>query len=181
MMVKAKVMRNTAVVFLLSAIAWPTIASAEPRLLQFGPPSSEVAFRAYKLGLLPLDGRFQHFGGRLSYDPYNHGNCQVELSVDAASLATEDPSMLAIVAGPDFLDVTDLPSLSYSGSCDGGTIYGILEMHGVSHPFKLDLTWAPDEVHSEGRLLRAAWCMTAMPTLAGRTIRIKVSIPLPAK
>jgi polyisoprenoid-binding protein YceI len=76
MMVKAKVMRNTAVVFLLSAIAWPTIASAEPRLLQFGPPSSEVAFRAYKLGLLPLDGRFQHFGGRLSYDPYNHPPCQ---------------------------------------------------------------------------------------------------------
>ena len=65
-------MRNTAVLFLLSAIAWPTSASAEPRLLQFGPPSSEVAFGAYKLGLLPLDGRFQHFSGRLAYTYRSH-------------------------------------------------------------------------------------------------------------
>ena len=89
--------------------------------------------------------------------------------------------MRAIVAGPDFLDVTEFPSLAYTGSCEGGAIDGTLGMHGVSHPFTLDVTWTPDEVHAEGRLLRASWGMTAMPALAGRTIRIKVSIPLPAK
>jgi hypothetical protein len=36
-------------------------------------------------------------------------------------------------------------------------------------------------VEAEGRLLRATWGMTALPNLAGRTIRIRVSIPLPAE
>ena len=47
-------------------------------------------------------------------------------------------------------------------------------------PFALTLTWTPDSVHGEGRLARADWGMTALPLLAGRTIRIRVSIPLTA-
>jgi hypothetical protein len=42
----------------------------------------------------------------------------------------------------------------------------------------LALTWAADGVSAEGRLVRANWGMTALPLLAGRTIRIRVVIPL---
>jgi polyisoprenoid-binding protein YceI len=155
-------------------------ASAEPRELHFGPPSSEVDFRAYKLGLLPADGTFASFSGQLSYDPDDHARCQVNLHVDAASVTSDDPTTRSIVPGPDFLDVAHFPLLAYTGSCNASGLDGTLDMHGVTHPFALTVTWTHDGVVAEGRLVRADWGMTALPTVGGRTIRIRVSIPLPA-
>lgn len=169
-----------AVVGALCLVATAASASAEPRELRFGPPSSEVDFRAYKLGLLPADGTFASFGGQLSYDPEDHAHCQVKLHVDAASVTSDDATMRTIAPGPDFLDVARFPSLAYTGTCNAGGLDGTLDMHGVAHPFALTVTWTHDGVVAEGRLVRADWGMTALPALGGRTIRIRVSIPLPA-
>ncbi len=159
-------------------MAWTGYAQAEPRRIAIAPPSSEVDFRAYKLGLVPLDGSFRAFSGWLSYDPENRGRCEVHLMIDAASLAVPEPAMGNVVAGPDFLDVTRYPSLTYSGTCSGDRVDGALKMHGVTGAFPLALTWSPDGVSAEGRLVRADWGMGALPLLAGRTIRIRVVIPL---
>ncbi|HLY87948.1 MAG TPA: YceI family protein [Acetobacteraceae bacterium] len=156
----------------------PACAQAEPRRIAIAPPSSEVEFRAYKLGLVPLDGSFRAFSGWLSYDPENRGRCEVHLTIDAASLTVPASAMRNVVAGPDFLDVARYPSLTYSGTCSGDRVDGALNMHGVTGAFPLGLTWAADGVSAEGRLVRADWGMTALPLLAGRTIRIRVVIPL---
>lgn len=176
----AKVMRSLPTTLVLLSVLLPVGLRAEPRELRFGPPASEVAFRAYKLGLLPLDGNFQQFSGRLTYDPANHSSCRVELRVAADSLVTDEPLMRDTVAGPDFLNTARFPSLTYTGTCVGDEMDGALGMHGVSHPFALSLHWTGSRIQAEGRLLRAEWGMTALPGLAGRTIRIRVSIPLPA-
>ena len=154
----------------------PACAQAEARRIAITPPSSEVEFRAYKLGVVPLDGSFRAFSGWLSYDPENRGRCEVHLTIAAASLAVPEPAMQNVVAGSDFLDVTRYPSLSYSGACSGDRVDGALNMHGVTGDFPLTLTWAHDGVSAEGRLSRADWGMTALPLLAGRTIRIRVEI-----
>ena len=173
-------MRVAATLLIAGCLLQPSAAAwAAPRQLTFGPPTSEVDFRAYKLGLLPADGSFTRFSGRLTYDPDNHAACRVELHVDAASVASSDPATSSIVPGPDFLDVTRFPSLAYTGACEAHGLDGALDMHGVTHPFALSLTWTEAGVEAEGRLLRAEWGMTALPNLAGRTIRIRVSIPLP--
>ena len=157
-----------------------TDAAAAPRRIEFGPPTSEVAFRGYGMGVMPIDGRFTHFDGRLIYDPDDHARCQVVLDVDVASLVTEDPSMRTTVVGSDFLDAARFPSMTYQGACDARGLGGRLGMHGVTNAFELSLTWSGDEVVAEGRLLRADWGMTAMPLLGGRTVRIRVSVRLPA-
>jgi len=169
-----------AALFVLCLVATGAGASAETRELRFGPPSSGVDFRAYKLGVLPADGTFASFSGQLSYDPDDHARCHVKLHVDAASVTSDDPTTRTMVPGPDFLDVTRFPSLAYTGSCNASGLDGTLDMHGVSHPFALSVTWTRDGVVAEGRLVRADWGMTALPALGGRTIRIRVSIPLPA-
>ena len=156
----------------------PACVQAETRRVAIAPPSSEVEFRAYKLGLVPLDGSFGVFSGSLSYDPDNPGRCEVHLSIIAASLAMPEPVMRNVVAGPDFLDITRYPSLAYSGTCSGDRVDGALNMHGVTGAFPLTLTWSQDRVSAEGRLRRADWGMTALPLLAGRTIRIRVRISL---
>ena len=54
----------------------------------------------------------------------------------------------------------------------------MLAMHGVTQPFALSLDWNGDGVVAEGRLVRAEWGMTAMSFLGGRTVRIRVTVPL---
>lgn len=163
---------------LLATIA-ASSASGAPRHMHFGPPSSEVSFRAYKLGLLPLDGSFTRFTGSLTYDPDDHGFCDVRLDVDTASLATQDASLRSVVAGPEFMDVARFPSLTYQGKCEANGVAGKLNMHGVDRAFVLALAWSPGKVDAEGRLVRADWGMTARPVLGGRTIRIRVKVALP--
>src|SRR6266705_984914 len=107
-----------AVLAALCLVATHASASAEPRELRFGPPSSEVDFRAYKLGLLPADGTFTSFSGQLTYDPDDHARCQVALRVNAASVTSDDATTRTMVPGPDFLDVARFPSLAYTGTCN---------------------------------------------------------------
>jgi polyisoprenoid-binding protein YceI len=157
-----------------------TGATAAPRRIVLAPPASQVEFRAYGLGLVPIDAQFARFTGWLSYDPDDPTTCQVELKVDVASLATDDSSVHDTVIGPDFMDAARFPSLDYAGTCRQRGIGGMLGMHGVTRPFELSLTWGRDAVVAEGRLARADWGMTAMPILGGRTVRIRVTVALPA-
>jgi hypothetical protein len=57
------------VVLGLLLICSPGGAQASMRQIQFGPPASEAGFRAYGLGLLPIDASFTRFQGHLTYDP----------------------------------------------------------------------------------------------------------------
>ena len=161
----------------LVACAMP--APAMPRRIQLDPSTSEVAFRAYGLGLLPLDGHFTRFGGWLTYDPDNHATCQVDLRADVASLVTDDPAVRDTVLGADFMDASRYPHLEYTGTCGPSGLGGMLGMHGVTKPFALALTWEQREVVAEGRLVRADWGMTQRAVLGGRTVRIRVTVPLP--
>lgn len=156
-----------------------TAAQAAPRRITLSPPAGEVEFRAYGLGILPIDGHFSRFSGALTYDPDNHAVCQVALTAEVASLATDDPAVRDTVVGPDFMDAGKYPSLKYAGTCHDAAINGTLDMHGVARQFELSLTWDPEQVVAEGRLTRADWGMTAMSFRGGRTVRIRVTVPLP--
>ncbi len=155
-----------------------TTAQAAPHQIALAPPATEVDFRAYGLGLLPIDARFTRFTGTLTYDPDDHAACRVELTVDAASLLTQDAPLRDTITGPDFMDAARFPSLNYAGTCQANAIAGTLGMHGVTRPFSLSLAWTHDAVMAEGSLQRAEWGMTAMPILGGRTVRIRVTVPL---
>jgi polyisoprenoid-binding protein YceI len=171
-------MRAATLLLSASLACFATGAEAAARRIALAPPQAEVTFRAYGLGLVPLDGRFARFSGWLTYDPDDHGNCHVDLSADVASLAMEDASVRETVVGPDFMDAPRFPTLVYAGSCQQQGLDGMLGLHGVTRPFALSLTWSPGRVVAEGQLRRAEWGMTAMPFVAGRTVRIVVSVPL---
>lgn len=171
-------MLRAALLVVVSVACLAVRAQAADLRIAITPPSSEVEFRAYRLGVIPLDGSFREFTGWLTYDPDQHQRCEVHLAINATTVSVPDSAMPGIVAGPDFLDVARFPSLTYSGTCNADGVSGALNMHGVTGAFRLALTWMPDSVQAEGHLLRADWGMTALPLLAGRTIRIRVVIPL---
>jgi len=144
------------------------------------PGGSSVAIRTYGLGLLPLDGQFTRFHGRFVYDPDAPAHCTVALQVDVSSLTMTPATMGETVLGPDFLDAARYPALAYEGACNVEGLAGQLTMHGVTRPFALTLDRQAEAVTAVGRLLRADWGMTARPLLGGSTVRITVTVKLPA-
>ena len=159
--------------------AWlPLSANAASDRLDLAPPASEVAIRTWGLGLLPLDGRFTSFHGSLRYNSEQH-TCRVSLIVDVASLAMADQAARDTIVGEEFLDAARFPTLTYAGDCNAPDVAGTLGMHGFSRPLTLSLDWDPARIVATGELRRDDWGMTAMPILAGHTIRIRVSISLP--
>jgi polyisoprenoid-binding protein YceI len=163
---------------ILSLAALTAAAVAAPRRVELAPPGSAVGFRAYGLGLLPLDGQFARFRGWLTYDPEQPAVCQVNLAVEVASLAMSDAGTRDLVVGPDFMDASNHPLMVYAGTCQPSGLGGTLDLRGVNRPFGLSLTWRADRVVAVGQLHRADWGMTAMPILAGPIIRIEVTVPL---
>jgi polyisoprenoid-binding protein YceI len=163
---------------IVAACAQPCESSAAEKRVALTPEAGSVGIRAYKLGVFPLDGVFHRFHGWLTFDPTNHADCRVDLRVDVASLTVSSPAMLQRVLGPEFLDATHYPSLTFQGACNGDGLDGSLAMHGVTRPFALALDWRHQSVNAVGRLQRGDWGMRALPILAGPTVRIAVSVRL---
>ncbi len=166
-------------VFAIIILFFAAAGDAAPLRIELVPPASEVEFRAYGLGLLPLDGQFTRFHGWLTYDPGDQATCNVDLTVEVASLAMADAPTRDTITGPDFMDAANHPLMKYSGACGLSGLNGTLDLRGISHAFGLSLTWSDDRVVAVGDLRRADWGMTAMPILAGPTVRIRVAVRLP--
>ena len=171
-------LRTVVLACMLVGMARPTPGHADTVRADLAPADGVVAFRAYGMGLLPLDGEFGRFHGSVTYDPRDHAACRVELRVDVASLGMSTDALRDNVLGPDFLDAGRFPFMEYFGACAGDGLEGRLDMHGVVRPFALTLDWTHDGVVATGRLRRADWGMTAMPVLGGSTVRIKVTVRL---
>jgi polyisoprenoid-binding protein YceI len=158
----------------------PCHAMAADVSVELSPGHSTVGFRAYGFGLLPLDGQFTQFRGRFTYDPDAPSHCSVTLQAGVASLAMTPETAGETVLGPDFLDAARFPTLAYDGACSPEGLTGVLTMHGATRPFTLTMDWRAAGVTAVGRLRRADWGMTARPLLGGSTVRITVTVPLPA-
>jgi len=139
------------------------------------PPGDSVGFRAYVLGIVPVDGQFERFHGRLSLaDP-----CHLDLEVETASLVLSNPDRTRQVTGPEFLDAARFPALRFSGDCRGETLDGVLTLHGVSRPLALTITRENGLFRAVGEAVRADWGITAQPLIIGARLRLSLDIKLP--
>lgn len=162
---------------LAGTLAPPAVAASQAYRLT--PESGEVAFRAYGMGLLPIDGAFTRFRGTLTLDSASPAACAISLKADAASLRMPQPGMTADALGPDLLDVTRFPDFAFDGRCDGTTLRGTLLLHGVSRPLALQVAVQDGRWMATGTMQRAEWGMGARPLLAGPTVRLRVTAVLP--
>jgi polyisoprenoid-binding protein YceI len=145
------------------------------------PPASAVELRSYGFGLIPLDGKFTRFHGLMRYDPSHPGACQVELQIEAGSLAMSNDSIRDRIIGPEMMDTARFPDLSFHGACHGETVVGDLTMHGETHPVILDYATSAGTVTATGRLRRSEWGITGSQLIGGPTIRVRVILPDPFK
>ncbi len=163
-----------------AALMWASTAAAVTHTLTLNPGSAQVAFRAYGLGIVPIDGAFTRFNGTLVVDSADPTVCQLDIKAEAASLQMPDSDMTKDALGADLLDVTRHPAFAFNGQCREGQVRGTLLLHGISRPLALDVGLERGRWIATGRMRRANWDMGARPLLAGPEVRIRFTAALPA-
>ena len=143
---------------------------------QFDPSHSEAAFTARHMMFTKVRGNLKLTKGVLTYDPANPSASQVEVALDAASIATGDPNRDGHLRSPDFLETEKFPEVSFKStrvdSTDGksGKVYGDLTIRGVTRPVVIDADflgeakdpWGNDRLAFSGKtkINREDWGLT---------------------
>jgi polyisoprenoid-binding protein YceI len=101
------------------------------------PAHSVAEFKVKHMMISNVKGRFSKLSGTLSLDESGHHNSKVDVSAEAASIHTGDDQRDAHLKSPDFFDVEEFPTLTFTSSGvrevnDGElSVDGDLTIHGV--------------------------------------------------
>lgn len=122
-----------------------TAAAAKTYAVQ---PGSTLGFRATYQGEA-FDGRFARFTPVIRFDPANLAGSHFNVTIDLASVGTDNAERDEMLAGGEFFDSTSVPQATYVAEKfrhAGGDRYvaeGTLTLRGVSKPVPLAFTWTP--------------------------------------
>lgn len=143
--------RSLTALSLAAAIAIPTLT---PGLVQAAPERyvidtegahAFIQFRIKHLGYSWLYGRFNEFSGTFTYDPDDHSNSQIQVSIKTASLDSNHAERDKHLRGSDFLDVGKFPTATFKSTSyketgfNKGVLEGELTLKGVTKPIKIDV------------------------------------------
>ncbi|MFP5072932.1 YceI family protein [Pseudonocardia nantongensis] len=117
-----------------------------PGTWRIDPMHSSIQATALHLGMSRIHGRLRRFAGTVTVaDPLEHSG--VAVTIDPASVDSDEPDRDAHLRNADFLDVAAHPEIRYVG--DGlvrrdpthWTVHGTLTLKGVSAPVDLDVVY----------------------------------------
>lgn len=115
---------------------------------------SYVGFSVKHLVISTARGNFTTFSGTINYDESEFTKSSVEVSIDVASIDTDNEDRDNHLRSADFFDVEKFPQMTFKSTkvektSDGLVMHGQLTMHGVTNevviPFemagKVDNPW----------------------------------------
>ena len=119
------------------ALLLPSLAAAEARTYALDRSHSKVSFTIRHL-MSEVDGHFRDFDGSITYDPQAPERSTVEVTVQAASIDTNNPRRDDHLRSPDFFEAEKHPTLSFKStsverqSADTLAVTGDLSIRGVT-------------------------------------------------
>ncbi|MEV8468602.1 YceI family protein [Fluviibacterium sp. DFM31] len=128
------------------ATVLPLTAQAEMARYSVDPEHVVVAFLVKHMGYANVLGRFTEVSGGFEFDPVSTELSAVEVTVEAASLQSDDPARDGHVRSKDFLAAEAHPTFTFTAQGGTaitettGTVDGTLTLRGVSQPLTLDVT-----------------------------------------
>jgi polyisoprenoid-binding protein YceI len=130
-----------------------SVAAAAPESFRIDPNHTSVGF-SIRHFFSKVQGRFKEFEGTIQFDAKDPAASSVEVTIQAASINTENDRRDADLRSPNFFEVDKNPTLTFKSSkvtLDAGKttlapgdhfkIDGDLAMHGVTKPVTLDATF----------------------------------------
>lgn len=129
----------------LMLVASAAAATAEPRPFRIDPNHSLVGFNIRHF-FSRTPGRFKEFSGTIQLDEKNLAASSVEVTIQTASIDTENDRRNADLRSANFFHADTFPTITFKstkvvpGPDKSFLIYGDLDMHGVKKPVTLEAT-----------------------------------------
>ncbi len=132
---------------------------------------STAGFSIKHMMIAKVHGSFQKLSGTLDFDPQNPALTQVEVTIDAASINTNESQRDAHLKSADFFDVEKFPTLTFKSTRVEGTpgelkLMGELTIHGITKSVVL-------EVEGPSAELKDPWGNTKLGASATTKIKRK--------
>jgi len=130
-----------------AALAAPTASQAEPRQFELDQEHFAIAFLVSHVELADTLGMFREASGSFTYDRAAQTISDVEITVQTDSVFTDHERRDNHLRGPDFLNVEEYPTMTFTADQaevtgdDSGKIHGQLTLLGETHPLTLDVTY----------------------------------------
>lgn len=141
-------LRSVAAVVVLAAAACLPIAAAraaDTYIIDTMKHHAFIEFRIQHLGYSWMYGRFNDFEGQFSLDPEQPANSSVRVTIDTASIDTNDAERDKHLRGKDFLNVDEYPTATFVSTSVEPTgdktavIKGDLTLNGVIRPIEIEV------------------------------------------
>ena len=170
-------------------LALPSLAATTT--YQIDPVHSEVSFRIRHLGLSKVYGRFVSYKGTIVLDDQDASRSRVDVTIDSASINTENAMRDKDLRSPNFFDVEKFPTVTFrsvavkSSTKDQFEVTGDFTMHGVTKRITIPVTatgstTTPKETRAgfEGSLTlnRSDYAITYMPAIVSEDVAITLGI-----
>jgi len=130
---------------LLAGVVAP--AEAEPRDYEIDPEHVAVGFLVHHLGLADTLGMFREVSGSFTYDHEAKKLSDVKIVIQTDSVFTNHEERDEHLRGPDFLNVKEYPTMTFTAEEaertgeDTGKLHGELTLLGETEPLTLDVTY----------------------------------------
>lgn len=131
---------------LTAPLALAAPAGAAPATYAIDPEHTTIAFMVSHIGYAKILGMFTEMSGEFVYDTEARELGDVTVTVEAASVFTNDERRDGHVRDDDFLNVDEHPEITFTASGgevtgeNTGTVTGDLTILGETHPVTLDVT-----------------------------------------
>ncbi|MCI0398886.1 MAG: YceI family protein [Chloroflexi bacterium] len=106
---------------------------------------SRIYFVAHHMMMARVRGQFEKFGGIIQFDDEEPTNTLIDITINAASLNTNEPQRDAHLRSADFLDAENYPVLRFQSKRveqldeNTGRLIGDLTIRGVTREVALDV------------------------------------------
>jgi polyisoprenoid-binding protein YceI len=124
--------------FALAALCLPARAALET--FQIDPAHSSAGFKVRHL-FTQVEGRFKDIAGTLTYDAAKPENSHIEITIQAASISTDNDMRDNHLRSADFFDAAQYPTITFKSTMIMPTdqkgryqVTGDFTMHGVTRP-----------------------------------------------
>ncbi len=125
---------------------------------QLDPVHTRLGFAARYALVARVHGCFDSFEGRLHLDASDPTRCSVAVTIDAASIRTNNPDRDAHLRSGDFFDVERYPTIAFESTSLTSLgdrryrVTGDFTMKAISRPVELDLTYQGSCIDPYGQL-----------------------------
>ena len=162
---------------------------------QYDPNISRVEWAIGYLGIATIKGRFTKVQANLDFEDPDPTRWSFDATIDAASLFSGHDRMDDHVRTPDFLDVSQFPTITFKSKrverADGRyRVTGDLTLHGATREVVLDGSYGGEATDNQGRTRRGFSGQTSLKrgdfgipsgragdrSVAGEEVRVSIEV-----